>query len=81
MKSFGINIKISHTTVGHLLGGLASSYRNIPASAPESVSRHLKHAIIDILAQLELQGEDVLQPRSPFRSYAKLVKFERWVKN
>jgi hypothetical protein len=75
-NKYDINIALDTTTVDHLLGGLAASYRVIPPSAPESVSKNIKYAIIDILTQLELQGVDVTLARSPFHSYTKLVRFK-----
>lgn len=75
MKKISIDLRISTTTAAHLLGGLAASYRIIPASAPESVSRDLKYTMVDVLTQMEQQGVAVLQSKSPFNSYAKLVGY------
>ena len=75
MKSYNLEISIDSMTTQHLLGGLAQSYRNIPASAPISVGANIRVAIIGILRQLEEQGVDVHKPRSPFKSYARLVNY------
>lgn len=78
-KEYKINFTANAITLGHVLGGLATSYRNMPASAPEEVSYNLRYLIINILDQLMEKGVDVIKPRSPFYSYSKLVNFERYL--
>jgi hypothetical protein len=77
MKEYNLKITAGYIPVTHLLGGLAQSYRQLPASAPGDVAFELKYMIINILEQLQEQGADVLKPRSPFASYARLVGFEK----
>lgn len=74
-KTYQIKINIDTITTCHLLGGMAQAYRSIPASAPSSVSLSIRIAIYDILKQIENQGADLLNPRSPFKSYVKLINY------
>jgi hypothetical protein len=74
-NKYDIEIRIDTITAGHLLGGLAQSYRIMPGSAQSSVAFNIKMAMVEILEQLEKQGCSVLEPRSAFRSYAKLVNY------
>ncbi len=75
---YDIQITVSTDTASYLLGGLAQAYRVIPASAPDKVSIDIKHTIRVILSQLKEQGVDLTNTKSPFNSYAKLIKFEQW---
>lgn len=77
MAKYDINININTTTAAHLLGGLARAYREIPASAQASVSIDIRITIYDILSQLELQGVDLKNSRSPFKSFVKLVNYDK----
>jgi hypothetical protein len=77
-NKYDIEIRIDTIIAGHLLGGLAQSYRLMPGSAPSSVAFNIKMTMIEILEQLEKQGVSILQPRSAFRSYAKLVNYETY---
>jgi hypothetical protein len=73
---FDLNIRLNEMTANHLLGGLAQSYRDIPASAPKEVANDIQFLMVEILEQMDKQGIDIFKPRSPFASYAKLIRFE-----
>lgn len=75
---FNINITIDKVTASHILGGLAQSWRQIPASAPASVASNLKFLAVEILNQLENQGVGVTSQRSGFRSYVNLFRYETY---
>ena len=76
-KAYNIELNLNTTTAAHLLGGLARAYREIPASAPNSVSLDIRVAIYEILSQLEGQGADLKNTRSPFKSFVKLVNYDK----
>jgi len=77
---FNINVNIDKVTAGHILGGLAQSWRQMPASAPASVASNIKFLAVEILNQLENQGVGVTSQRSGFRSYVNLFSYENYKK-
>ena len=73
-----LNIAISKKTMTHLLGGLAEKYRalDIYSDIQRPIKVEIENLIQYILRQMHRRGIDIMQPRSPFNTYAKLIEFK-----
>ncbi len=76
MKTLKLELYLSKAVATHILGGLAQSFREmVGTEANDAVVIGIRSAIRDILLQLHEQGEDVMNARSPFNAYARLIRF------
>jgi len=76
---YSINILVNKTTADYILGGLAKSLREIPASAPDDIKQGIRLVMIDILEQLHYKDVDIMNPKNQFYSYARLVKMDSYI--